>query len=89
MQVPVGGEEAAVVVATVGEQRQFDFDIRYLFAVVWALAVHHSPDPLINLADHTVLANWSNATVREQQFMPQTSSAVLIMLLSNISSSGG
>jgi hypothetical protein len=28
VQVPVGGEEAAVEVASVGEQRTFDFDIR-------------------------------------------------------------
>ncbi len=28
VQVPVGGEEAAIEIASVGEQRTFDFDIR-------------------------------------------------------------
>ena len=28
VQVPVGGEAAAIEVASVGEQRTFDFDIR-------------------------------------------------------------
>ena len=32
IQVPVGGEEAAVEVVVVGEQCQFDFDIRYVSA---------------------------------------------------------